>query len=96
MSSELAVTLTGAVVFALTCTFFSIKIAKIKKNLKSRNADIPKPAASYAGSLICCLIAVLLPVIIPMNLIPILIVELCASMGATVVFNDRIENLRKN
>lgn len=95
MNINLIVCLSGIVIWIFVFALMNFKISAQKKSLSTKGKSVPKAEASFSASLCLTVLVELLPLIIPMKFMAELIAGLCGILGAYIVLNERLENLKK-
>lgn len=94
MNAHLIISAAGIAVYAVLFVFYGVRISAEKKRRRTQGASVPKPSASFAGSLALCALTELLPFLIPLKLYVTAVVCLCGILGETLVLKERLQSLR--
>lgn len=93
MNAKLTVVLAATFLLLLECITWSVKILKIKKQKKNEGHEIPKAEKKFGFSIALCWILESLLYLVPMQLFYLVIIGLCAVLGAYNLFRERYETI---
>lgn len=96
MNINLIVCISGIVLWLVSFLVMISKINSQKKNLASKGKNIPKAETSFGASLSLTILVELLPLLIPMKFFAEMIACVCGVLGAYIVLNERLINLKKS
>lgn len=95
MSINLIVCISGVAIWLLSFFIMNAKISAQKKILVQAGKTVPKAQTSFGASLSLTILVELLPILIPMKFFAETIACVCGILGAYIVLNERLVNLRK-
>lgn len=95
MSINLIVCILGVAIWLLSFFIMNAKISAQKKILVQAGKTVPKAQTSFGASLSLTILVELLPILIPMKFFAETIACVCGILGAYIVLNERLVNLRK-
>lgn len=95
MNINLLTCILGIAIWLITFFIMILKINKQKKNLSCKNKTILKAEKSFSASLSLTLIIEFLPLLIPMKFFAETVACVCGILGAYIVLNERLINLKK-
>lgn len=95
MNINLIVCISGILIWLLSFLVMNSKINAQKKNLAAKGKNIPKAETSFRASLSLTILVELLPIIIPMKFFAETVACVCGLLGAYIVLNERLINLKK-
>lgn len=89
-----ALSICGAslVLFVGVLVFFLIKLNKIKK-AKAEGTEFPKCTKYFWGVMICSIILIVLPVLIPFETYMIAVICASAILAEIIAFRERVQQL---
>ena len=95
MSINLIVCISGIAIWILSFFIMNAKISAQKKILVQAGKTVPKAQTSFGASLSLTILVELLPILIPMKFFAETIACVCGILGAYIVLNERLVNLKK-
>lgn len=95
MSINLIVCISGVAIWILSFFIMNAKISAQKKILVQAGKTVPKAQTSFGASLSLTILVELLPILIPMKFFAETIACVCGILGAYIVLNERLVNLKK-
>lgn len=95
MSINLIVCISGVAIWILSFFIMNAKISAQKKILVQAGKIVPKAQTSFGASLSLTILVELLPILIPMKFFAETIACVCGILGAYIVLNERLVNLKK-
>ena len=95
MSINLIVCISGVAIWILSFFIMNAKISAQKKILVQAGKTVPKVQTSFGASLSLTILVELLPILIPMKFFAETIACVCGILGAYIVLNERLVNLKK-
>ena len=95
MSINLIVCISGVAIWILSFFIMNVKISAQKKILVQAGKTVPKAQTSFGASLSLTILVELLPILIPMKFFAETIACVCGILGAYIVLNERLVNLKK-
>lgn len=95
MSINLIVCISGVAIWILSFFIMNAKISAQKKILVQDGKTVPKAQTSFGASLSLTILVELLPILIPMKFFAETIACVCGILGAYIVLNERLVNLKK-
>ena len=95
MSINLIVCISGVATWILSFFIMNAKISAQKKILVQAGKTVPKAQTSFGASLSLTILVELLPILIPMKFFAETIACVCGILGAYIVLNERLVNLKK-
>lgn len=95
MNINLITCISGIVIWLVSFILMNSKINAQKKNLAAKGKNIPKAETSFGASLSLTILVELLPLIIPMKFFAETVACVCGVLGAYIVLNERLVNLKK-
>lgn len=95
MSINLIVCISGVAIWILSFFIMNAKISAQKNILVQAGKTVPKAQTSFGASLSLTILVELLPILIPMKFFAETIACVCGILGAYIVLNERLVNLKK-
>lgn len=95
MSINLIVCISGVAIWIISFFIMNAKISAQKKILVQAGKTVPKAQTSFGASLSLTILVELLPILIPMKFFAETIACVCGILGAYIVLNERLVNLKK-
>ena len=95
MNINLIVCISGVAIWILSFFIMNAKISAQKKILVQAGKTVPKAQTSFGASLSLTILVELLPILIPMKFFAETIACVCGILGAYIVLNERLVNLKK-
>jgi Ca2+/Na+ antiporter len=90
---DLIICLSSTIIYIFIIIIFSIKIKKIKKELKIKS--ISENKSKFISTLILSIFLILLVYLIPMERWQIILLCLCSIFAELIVFRERIDLYQK-
>ncbi len=95
MNFNLILCIAGIAIWLVSFFVMNSKINAQKKILKEQGKNIPKAETSFGASLSLTILVELLPLLIPMKFFAEAVACVCGILGAYIVLNERLINLKK-
>lgn len=92
---SLILCISGIAIWLAVFIIMNSKISGQKKILRGEGKGIPKAETSFGASLSLTILVELLPILIPMKFLAETIACVCGILGAYIVLNERLINLKK-
>lgn len=87
---DLYVCISALVLWIFVAIFYGIRIAKSKKNCSNENV---RAGGKFMASVVCSFLLIVLPYLVPFEVLPTVVLEGCGVMGLLVIMHDRLSEV---